>query len=189
MEVLNMDNSRDWSILSILVKTRQSEVKMDLCEDLKIDSFNISEDFCEQPAKYAYWATVAAQAKSLVDHKKSEVERLEDYLKKTLVGELDSVVRQELDMNGEKITESKVTNGIYIHPKYKETQKKLYALKDELLELQKQSDMLNVAKDAMNQRKDMLISLGAQLRLEGGNLELMMKEKAAEIVRGRKETK
>lgn len=177
---------RDMSILEVLVKTRTSENQVNLAEDLAIDYVNINEAFCEQPAKFAWWATVASQAKALVDAKKAELERAEDYLKKTLVGELDSEVRMTLEMNGEKVTETKVTNGIYIHPKYKESQEKYYTLKGELLELQQKMAILDIARESMNQRKDMLISLGAQLRQEGGNIDLIMKAKAKEILDRRK---
>lgn len=177
---------KDMGILEITVRTRSSENTVDLAEDLAIDTMDINKAFCEQPAKYAWWATVAAQAKALVERKKSEVEKLDDYLKKTLVGELDSEVRMTLEMNGEKVTETKVTNGIFAHPKYKSSQKELYALKDELLELQQRYAVLDIAKDAMNQRKDMLISLGAQLRQEGGNAEVYLKEKAAAELRSSK---
>lgn len=169
---------KDMGILEITVKTRSSENTVDLAADLAIDTMDINRAFCEQPAKYAWWATVAAQAKALVERKKMEVEKLDDYLKKTLVGELDSEVRMTLETNGEKITETKVTNGIFAHPKYKSAQQNLYALKEELLELQQKYAVLDIARDSMNQRKDMLISLGAQLRQEGGNAEVYLKDKA-----------
>lgn len=175
-------------ILEICVKTKSSETNINLADDLFIDPANINEAFCEQPAKFAWWATVAAQAKALLDHKKSEVERWEEQLKKTLIGELDAEVRMTLEMNGEKVTETKVTNGIYAHPKYKEAQEKLYTLKDELLELQQKFVVLDIAKESMNQRKDMLISLGAQLRLEGGNSVLSMKENAAEVIKNNRKS-
>lgn len=175
--------ARDMEILEITVKTKSSETTLDLAKDLQIDPMNINEAFCEQPAKFAWWATVAAQAKALVERKKSEIEQTEEYLKKTLMGELDAEVRTTLDMNGEKVTESKVVNGIYAHPKYQETQKKVFDLREELLDLQQKYTVLDIAKEAMNQRKDMLISLGAQLRLEGTNAELVMKEKAIKTVR------
>lgn len=160
---------RDMSILSLTVKTKNSENTVDLGEDLKINSTDINQDFCEQPAKFAWWATVAVQAQALVDRKKMEVDRQDEYIRKTLIGELDADVRMELEMNGEKATETKVTNRIYVHDRYKEEVKKLYDLKDELLDLQVQSATLNAAKEAMIQRKDALISLGAQLRTEGVN--------------------
>lgn len=176
---------RDMGILEISVKTKKSENTVDLAEDLRIDSANINEAFCEQPAKYAWWATVAAQAKALVDRKKLEVDRKDDYIRKTLIGELDVEVRQELEMNGEKVTETKVTNNIYCHPRYKEETDELYELKSELNTLQQNLTTLEIAKESMNQRKDMLISLGAQLRQEGSNIDLSIKqasEKASSIV-------
>lgn len=176
-----MTDNHDMSILNIEVVTRTSTNQIDLAEDLRINSVDINKDFCEQPAKFAYWATVAVQAQALVDRKKMEVDKQDDYIRKTLVGELDAEVRQEMEMNGEKATETKVTNRIYIHERYKEEVAKLYDLKEELLELQQKSALLNVAKDAMVQRKDALISLGAQLRLEGNN-STDLSLKAAEVI-------
>lgn len=176
-----MTDNHDMSILNIEVVTRTSTNQIDLAEDLRINSVDINKDFCEQPAKFAYWATVAVQAQALVDRKKMEVDNQDDYIRKTLVGELDAEVRQEMEMNGEKATETKVTNRIYIHERYKAEVTKLYDLKEELLELQQKSALLNVAKDAMVQRKDALISLGAQLRLEGNN-STDLSLKAAEVI-------
>lgn len=183
---------RDMSILELNVKTKTSENTVDLGQDLKINSADINQDFCDQPAKFAWWATVAVQAQALADRKKMEVDKQDEYIRKTLIGELDSEVRMEMEINGEKATETKVTNRIYVHEKYTKEVKKLYELKDELLELQHQSAVLQVAKEAMIQRKDALISLGAQLRTEGNNsTDLSIKAaQASEIVgsgkRGRK---
>lgn len=170
---------RDMTILEITVRTKTSENVIDLAEDLKIDVDNINEAFIDQPCKYAYWATVAAQAKTLADRKKLEVEKQEDYLKKTLIGELDIEVRRDLELEGEKITESKVTNSIFAHDRYKEESEKLYKLKAELVELQAQVATLEAAREAMDQRKDSLISLGAQLRTDGGNADLTIKKQQA----------
>ena len=95
-------------------------------------------------------------------------------------------------MNGEKITEQKVLNGIYYSTEYRDEMSNLYELKEELLELQSQLSVLDIARESMNQRKDMLISLGAQLRQEGNNLDLtinQMSSKASEIVGKRKAIK
>ena len=172
---------RNWEILNIEVRTKMSTDELNLSEDLKIDVHDINKEFCEQPALYAYWATVATQAKSLYEKKKLEVEKKDDYIRKTLVGTLDVTVRQELEMNGEKITEQKVLNGIYSSSEYRDEMANLYELKEELLELQSQLSVL-----------DMLISLGAQLRQEGNNLDLtinQMSSKASEIVGKRKAIK
>lgn len=179
---LTMDER--FSVLNIEVKTQSSTHQVNLGDDLLIEPEHLNDAFIEQPAKFAYWATVALQAKSLVDKKKLEVDKQEDYLKKNLIGELDGEVRKEMELNGEKITEAKVTNGIYTHERYQEEQAKYYQLKEELLELQNKFAVLDMAKESMNQRKDMLISLGAQLRMEGNNADLTIKTEAAKKVIG-----
>ena len=179
---LTMDER--FSVLNIEVKTQSSTHQVNLGDDLLIEPEHLNDAFIEQPAKFAYWATVALQAKSLVDKKKLEVDKQEDYLKKNLIGELDGEVRKEMELNGEKITEAKVTNGIYTHEMYQEEQAKYYQLKEELLELQNKFAVLDMAKESMNQRKDMLISLGAQLRMEGNNADLTIKAEAAKKVIG-----
>ena len=174
---------RDLEILDIHVKTSKDEIqKLNLANDLKINIANINTEFCEQPAIYAYWATLAAQAKTIYESVKLRVTEKEDYIKKSLVGELDVEVRMHLESNGERITESKVANAIYVHPKYLEEQAQLYKLKQELQQAQAQLTTLEIAKESMNQRKDMLISLGAQLRQEYGNTDITLKEKANKVV-------
>lgn len=156
-------------MLEIEVRTNNALVKANLADDLEIDTGDINKAYIEQPGKFAYWATVALQAKFVYERKKQEVNRQEEYLKKTMYGELDSIIRKQMEMDGEKITESKVVSNICINEAYLEEQQKLYELQDELLVLQERYHQLDVAKEAMNQRKDMLISLGAQLRQENSN--------------------
>ena len=156
-------------VLKVEVHTSQSHVIVDLAEDLNIDTTDINTAYIEQPGKFAYWATVALQAKFAYERKKQEVNRQEDFLKKTLYGKLDSTIRAQLELDGERITEAKVINAINTHKDYLIEQEHLYQLQSELLELQERFQQLEVAKESMNQRKDMLISLGAQLRLENSN--------------------
>ena len=185
----NLITDERFSVLNLEVKTQSSTHQINLGDDLLIAPEHLNDAFIEQPAKFAYWATVAIQAKSLVDKKKLEVDKQEDFLKKNLIGELDGEARKELELNGEKITEAKVANGIYTNERYQDEQAKYYQLKEELLELQNQFAILDMAKEAMNQRKDMLISLGAQLRMEGNNAELTIKsEYAKKIMRANKRT-
>lgn len=175
-----MEHDRDWSILDVIVKNHSEITEVSLNDDLEISMDSISEDFCSQPALYAYWATLATQARSLMRTKKLEVSSKEEYIKKTLVGTLDGKVRAELELAGEKITESKVTNGIYAHPDYLQAVDELRAMQADLAECQDTVEYLQVAVEALNQRKDMLISLGAQMRQEIDNTDLTIK--AQEIV-------
>lgn len=139
-----------------------------LAEDLRITPDDIKGDYINHPAKFAYWAVVAAQARAALDKKKLEVDRQDEFIKKTLLGKLDKRVRDELDDAGIRITEAKVTAGIYSHARYLAAMEELHTLQGEYLELQRQYNLLSAAKDAMVHRKDMLVSLGAQLRQEGG---------------------
>lgn len=180
---------RDWSVLEVNVKTRNLEQRMNLGDDLAIEVGDINKSFCDQPAKFAWWATVAAQARSLYEHKREEVSRKEDYIRKSLVGQLDAVVRRDLELNGEKVTEAKVEKGIYAHKDYEEACQELYELRDEMLELQENYLMLEAAKTALDQRKDMLISLGAQIRQEGNNADLTIRERANNIVKATRSSK
>ena len=154
-------------ILKFSVKLGDGVVDMDLAGDLKFSSEDLNTAYIEQSAKFAYWAVLATQSKTLSDKKKWEVDRYENYLKTTLEGELDNEVRITLTMEGEKITESKVESKIHTHPKYLEAVDKLNTLKTELIELQNQTNLLTIAKDAFVQRKDMIISL-TKHSLSGG---------------------
>ena len=64
---------------------------------------------------------------------------------------------------------------------------KLKRLRIEYAEANGEAAILEAAKDAMDQRKDMLISLGAQLRSEGNNADLSVKkEQVKEMLRKKK---
>ena len=156
--------------VKIKITSNLSE-ELDLVKELEFTAENLNQAYIEQPAKFAYWATLAVNSKSALDKKKLEVERQENYLKKTLIGELDARVRHKMDERGERITEARVTSKIYAHPQYKLELQNLYELQDELLELQHQTDTLYAARDAFIQRKDMIISLGANIRQEKTNIE------------------
>lgn len=178
---------RDTSFLELDVNMSGKHYKQDLAEDLKINVDDINESYIDQPSKFAWWAVLAAQARARADKLKSSVDKQDEHIRKTLMGELDAKVREELELDGEKVTEGKVTNGIYKHPRYVEEMAKLHALRDEFVEANEDASILGAAKDAMNQRKEMLISLGAQLRTDMSNVELDMKKKqAADIISAKK---
>lgn len=157
-----MDNL---NVLEFTIKI-DSDVKLDLSEDLLINVADITESYIDQPAKYAYWATLASKARSKANKLKSKIDKEQDYLKTTLTGKLDSKARQQLEIDGEKITETKVTAWIQSSREYTEQKELIYELQDKYLEADEQARLLEVGRDTMMQRKDMLISLGAQLRNE-----------------------
>lgn len=162
-------SNKDLSILEVTVKLPQNSYDLDLAKDSQIDVNNLNQGFIEQPTIFAWYATLAALAKSKVTRLKREVEKQDDYIKKTLIGTLDSKVRKQLEINGEKVTETKVTNAIYADVEYISNIQKLNGLKDELTDAEENSAILDVARETMIQRKDMLISLGAQVRSDYDN--------------------
>lgn len=162
-------SNKDLSILEVTVKLPQNSYDLDLAKDSQIDVNNLNQGFIEQPTIFAWYATLAALAKSKVTRLKREVEKQDDYIKKTLIGTLDSKVRKQLEINGEKVTETKVTNAIYADVEYISNIQKLNGLKDELTDAEENSAILDVARETMIQRKDMLISLGAQVRSDCDN--------------------
>ena len=131
-----------------------------------INVANINESYIDQPAKFAYWATLATLARSKANKIKRELDREQDYIKTTLTGSLDSKVRAQLEIDGEKVTETKVTNGIFTHPEYISYKAKIADKQREYDEADEQARLLEVGRETMNQRKEMLISLGAQLRTD-----------------------
>lgn len=162
--------SKDLSILELTVNLSQNVYNLDLAEDSKIDVNNLNQGFIEQPTIFAWYATLAAIAKSKVTKLKREVEKQDEYIRKTLIGTMDGKIRKQLEIDGEKVTETKVTNAIYADVEYISNVNKLNSLKDELTEAEEQSAILEVARETMIQRKDMLISLGAQVRSEYDNV-------------------
>lgn len=140
--------------------------QFDLKTDLEFTPEDIISAYHQYPTKFAQWTVVAAQAKVAADKKKLEVDHQEEFMKKSLMGELDKTVRHKMDEQGEKITEARVTNAIYVHSRFLEEQNKLHLLQDELIELQYQAGLLMAAKDAMIHLKDMLVATGIQLHQE-----------------------
>ena len=176
------DTKRDTEFLCLTVEMSGKTYAQDLNEDLRINADDINESYIDQTSKFAWWAVLAAQARAKADRIKSAIEKQDEYIRKILTGELDAEVRKNLELDGEKVTEGKVTNGIYKNERYIEEMNKLHNLRDEYVEANEDACILEAAKDALNQRKEMLISLGAQMRTDMSNTELTMKKKVADII-------
>jgi hypothetical protein len=149
-----------------------------LVDDLAIDGADINGEFMNQSELFAWWATVSELAKDKVNRIKFQLDRI--YALK------DHAVRLELTANKAKITEKVVENAVISSKEYQECML-------ELLESKKQYGLLQVGKEALTQRKDMLISLGANMRTEGGgNLHILKeaaKQRAAEAASEKKGNK
>ena len=160
------------------MQERKVEINdIDVLKELEISEDNLSESFTNQSAYYMYWSHQVVLAKSKLDKAKSKVEEQSEYIKKTLVGDLDAEVRERFKQDKVKTTETLVTNTIYAHPLYKAEVEKLSKLKATMLEVQEVYDSLNAVREAFEQRKDCLISYGALVREEMKNNSLHLNEK------------
>lgn len=173
---------RSAEFLTLTVSTPFGKYSQDLNSDLEIHPEDLNSDYCDQPAKFAWWATLAASAQAVVDRLKTKIEIQDTLIRKDLKGKLDSEIREQMELDGIKVTEGKVEAAFYSHAEYLEAANTLKELQQQLIDAQDQARILGVAKEAMNQRKDMLISLGAAMRMDMGNLELAVKKAEAKKV-------
>jgi len=152
-----------------------------LQEDLFIDSADLQGEFLRQPELFAWWASTCELAKDLVAKQKFLLERL--------AAIVDHHIREEAQKESislgktVKLTEKMVENSIITNEEY---QKATF----HYLELKRQLGMLQAGKDAIEQKKDMLISIGANYRAEASsNPSILMaaaRDRARQAVEHRK---
>lgn len=138
--------------------------------DLYIDQRDLQEEFLKQPELYAWWATMTEIAKDLVARQKFFLERL--------AAKLDFDIRNPPPLpdgskDSTRITEKYIENRINSHPDY---EREMFRF----LEYKKQLGLLQAGSEAMVQRKDMLISLGANYRAEASSNPTILRDAARE---------
>jgi hypothetical protein len=117
----------------------------------------------EHSDRFAWWATVVELARDKVARTKYQLDRI--YALK------DHAVRLELTNAKAKMTEKIVENSVVTSQEYQEVM-------FNLLEAKKQLGLAMAGKEALTQRKDMLISLGANMRAEGSSNLSILKDAA-----------
>lgn len=118
-------------------------------DDVEIDRSMLEEEFASQPKKFAYYGSLQA----IMNKKLQDVRRE----RKELYAKIDKEVRDLADQEGKKLTEKMVENMVTTAPVYvKKSQEENH--------VSYIVDLLDVQKEAMKQRKDMLIQLGADHR-------------------------
>lgn len=126
------------------------EVTLDLDMFIPIND-NLSEEFSRQPSLYAYLAMLAAQTDALYQAAKTETQRVR--------AQVDQRIREDAKDDGEKVTEAIVDKRVVLDGKVQEAE-------DTESNYRYQFMMMKVVVAAMEQRAQMLISLGAHLRAE-----------------------
>lgn len=135
-------------------------------EVLKLDDIvpigqDLSEEFSHQSSLYAYIAMIGAQVESAWMRAKQETERTK--------ARIDKQVRQLAAAAGEKITETMVSNRVLLHDD---------VIEAEEIELGQryQYMMMKAIINSMDQRAQMLISLGAHLRAEADQTGMLIRD-------------
>lgn len=140
---------RDFKGLEVNFETAGITYNASLDEDTQIDQGDLDSEFADQPRKFAWWAMVCELAKDRVAVLKTQLDRL--------YATVDHRVRTEAITNKVKLTEKMVENSVITDPEYVNLQK-------EWLKARKDHAMLARGVEALAQRKEMLISLGANAR-------------------------
>ena len=140
----------DPEMLKIKIKAGK-EYDIDLNEVLTVDEHNLNRAYVEQAALYAWWSAAraiaskySAQLKKKLDLRRSELARN---------------LRKESDESLLRWTLSDIEARILADDQYG-------LLADKLIEAQYHEQLLTGVCEALDQRKEMLISLGAQMRTE-----------------------
>lgn len=123
-------------------------------EDLAVDRDNLSYEFEKHASSFNNYASAYEICLDYETRKKAQLERL--------YALCDVQARAEMTQGGVKVTEKKVENMVITMTDYVKMQ-------DEYFDACLQTRLVKAARDAMIQKKDCLISLGANIRAELSN--------------------
>ncbi len=149
--------------ITIDVGDDAGEIELHLNELVPI-SEDLSQEFTDQPSLYAYIAMLAARAEACWLDAKVDKERV--------YATTDKAVRRSLSASGDKVTEPMVKAGILGRKKYRE------AIEYEI-QCHEQHLIMKALTKAMDQRAQMLISLGAHLRAEADQAGMLIRDTKA----------
>ena len=135
----------------VLQVTLDKAHTLHLDDDLGIDRAGINDELANQPAKFAWYATLYEMARNKSNLLKQKIDEF--------AAKLDQSIRAANAAAGAKTTEG----GISAMIASDETMAKLQR---QYLDSKKEEGLLYVAKEAFEQRKDMLISIASNMRQE-----------------------
>lgn len=153
----------DKEVLKIQVELDGLLHTIDLDKDLAITEETLNDDMMEQPGHFARAGVLQAAAR----YRRKTLEAKRSELKahtKEVVAEAAEVLRADLEAKGEKVTESRIDREHVLQLCYKEHMERLNALEYEIVDAFYDEDILAVAVQSFEHRKDMLVSVGAQFR-------------------------
>lgn len=156
---------RDKMILNV---TLDKSYTLNLDDDLNIDRAGINDALANQPALFAWYATLYEMARNNSAVLNSQIDAYQ--------AELDQYYRMEATKEGIKITEGSIKAKI-------DSNENMCKLIDDYNNSKRQEGMLYAAKAAFEQRKDMLISIASNMRQEWDTELKINKDKVREVLR------
>lgn len=127
------------------------ELKLDLAADLTINDVDLDGEFANQALTFAKYSTAYDISLKCASRVKAELD--------ALAAQIDVAARKNASSSGIKLTEKMADHTIKGNTEYLEKT-------DELLQAQQITGLLKSARDAMIQKKEMLIQLGFSQRQE-----------------------
>jgi len=140
----------DTEMLKIRVKAGK-EYDIDLNEVLSMNESNLNKAYMEQSPLFAWWSSARAIAGKYAEQLRKKLNLRRSQLMKDL--------RKESDEKLAKWTLSDIEARILLDEEYS-------LLADKIIEAEYNFNLLNSVCTALEHRKEMLISLGAQIRSE-----------------------
>ncbi len=125
-------------------------IVFDLTEELQVNEFSVRQAFLEQPAKYTYWTSLLERLRMYQENYELQAEKRK--------AELYEPSRKSLIEQGvTKPTKDQIEAQIMLDEQY-------YALRQSIISLTFNVRQVQYVVKAFEQRKDMLIQYGADLR-------------------------
>jgi hypothetical protein len=146
----------------IQIRTPKGTKTFDIAKTLKIDFDSLTEEFATQAAVYAFFATLVPFAEF--------TETMLDLSKDQEYAGADDAARKEMTEKGEKFTETVIKSMVQLDEQYGAAFKKH-------AEAHYDTGIIKAIARAMEQRAEMLISMGAQQRHEFNMQGMNIREK------------
>jgi hypothetical protein len=132
-----------------------------LADIFGIDDTDISGEYMRQPALYAYFAVACADAE--------RIQSKAEFNKDRAYAAADMLVRQQMEMNGQKTTEALIRSMAIDNEDYIKSV-------DAEVNARYNYKLLKALSSVLEQRAQMLISLGSQLRHEESTTGMAIRE-------------
>jgi hypothetical protein len=152
--------------IEIMIGDSDSVVTIDVDAMMRIDDQNLSKEFTQQASLLAYAATLAARAEAEWGYAKLDLEETTASIYKD--------VRQDAEADGRRTTEAQVDAAVKTSRGY------LEASENEI-QHKEQYRILRGLVDALIQRGSMLQSLGAHLRSEMDQTDMIIRDAKSKL--------